>query len=589
MQYAETFGQCFAEVNLSLLMGLCMKSSEQDQLDWKNSMVSTDMQYHEIDGIPMYEERYDEVLSFHAPGLAPVRKGERWFHITPGGKKAYSSDFDRAFGYYYGLAAVTDHGKWFHINPDGNPAYRDRFKWTGNFQENLCVVMDTEGYFYHIDSFGKRIYDEKYRYAGDFHEGAAAVQGDNGLFFHITKEGLKLNSSTFLEAGAFHKGFATVRDDKGWFHCNREGGEAYSERYYSVEPFYNGLAKVTCFNGEIRRINETGRTANSISPSFADPFMRISHDLVGYWKSFLLGKAIEAGIFELLPGDLDKISKGSSMPNEVIMLIMQALQERKYVERHGDIWTLAGEFGKLSSSEKFSLRAVSDHWLNQMLPYWLSFLNKGWNNPVQSDGFTHLMPDSINSSELTSSYEDAMTAYAVHDYKGIANKVDFCVHKRIIDAGGGEGYLCKLIASECPESEIYLMEAPAVIKSNELHGPYPKNVKLIAFDLFSSWNVMADAVILAKILHDWSDENAEIILRRSRETMMAGGKMYIIEGGFVPVSGKNGLLSLHLYLVNKGKERSNEEIDNLLQATGFRILQLKKLDSGFMVYECEAV
>ena len=224
MQHAEAFGQCSAEVNLSLIMGLCMKSSEQDQLDWKKSTVSMDMRYHEINGIQMYEERYDEVLSFHAPGLAPVRKGERWFHITPGGKKAYAGDFDRTFGYYYGLAAVTDHGKWFHINPDGNPVYSDRFKWAGNFQENLCVVMDTEGYFYHIDSCGKRIYDEKYRYAGDFHEGAAAVQGDDGQFFHITKDGLKLNSSVFLEAGAFHKGFAAVRDDKGWFHCNREGG-----------------------------------------------------------------------------------------------------------------------------------------------------------------------------------------------------------------------------------------------------------------------------------------------------------------------------------------------------------------------------
>ena len=70
---------------------------------------------------------------------------------------------------------------------------------------------------------------------------------------------------------------------------------------------------------------------------------------------------------------------------------------------------------------------------------------------------------------------------------------------------------------------------------------------------------------------------------------MAGGKTYIIEGGFEPGSGKNGLLSLHLYLVNKGKERSSEEIDNLLRAIGFRIRQLKKLDSGFMVYECEAV
>ena len=566
-----------------------MKSGELDHVDWINSKVSEDMKYHEINGISLYKERYDEVLPFHAPGLAPVSNGKRWFHITPTGKKAYNSDFDRVFGFYYGLAAVADQGKWFHINSDGNPAYRDRFKWAGNFQENLCVVMDNEGYFYHIYPNGKRAFKEKYRYAGDFREGVAAVQGEEGQFFHIKKDGIKLNSSIFLEALSFHKGFAIVRDTNGWFHCNREGKEAYGERYYAVEPFYNGLSKVTGFNGEIKRIDETGKTVNIIRPSLASPFMQISNGLVGYWKSFLLGKAIESGIFELLPDTVNGISKGISLPNEIVTLIMQSLQEGGYVERHGDIWALAGDYSKLSSSEKFSLRSVSNHWLLQMMPYWISFMNKEWKNTLQSKSLAPFMQEMHSSLEQIIVYEDAMTAYAEHDYNDIVKRMNLCRHKIIIDAAGGQGHLSKLISSECSDSEIYIMEAPAVNKANKLRGSYPKNVKMIDFDLFSHWNQRADAVILAKVIHDWSDESAEIILKRSREALLVGGRLYIIEGGLEPINGKNGILSLHLYLVNGGKERSREEMERLLQGTGFNILESKKLNSGLIAYECEAV
>jgi hypothetical protein len=547
------------------------------------------MRYHELDGIPMYDQRYDEVLSYHAPGLAPARKGNVWFHITPKGERAYQGKFDRVFGYYYGLAAVSDGGKWFHISPDGRPAYRRRFKWVGNFQENLCTVMDNDNHFYHIDPYGNRIYEENYRYVGDFHEGVAAVQGEDGLFSHITRDGKKLNSSMFLEAGAFHKGYATVSDTRGWFHCNRDGNEMYSERYASVEPFYNGFAKVTGFNQEIKRIDETGLTVHSMSPSLADPLMRISHDLVGYWKSFLLGKALEAGIFELLPADVNTISKYSSIPDEIVLRIMQALQERNYVERRGEIWALAEDYLKLSGEEKSSLKAISNHWLHQVLPYWLFFIDENYHSPKQSYRLTQSSPAPGKLQEFTISMEDAMTAYASHDYKEVVGAADLCRHKIIIDAGGGQGYLSTLIASVCRESEIYLMEASAVNKANILFGSFPDNVKPVEFDLLSSWKVRANAVVLAKILHDWDDSHAGIILKRAREALLPDGRIYIIESGFDPASGKNGLLSLHLYLVSKGKERSGEEMKSLLQTAGFRIVRCNGLDFGLRIYACEAV
>lgn len=566
-----------------------LENKEIKESSWRDSTVSVNRRYHELHGTPMYKERYDEVLSFHAPGLAPARNGNAWFHITLNGKRAYNGNFDRVFGYYDGLAAVENGVKWFHISPDGAPAYRSRFKWVGNFQERLCVVMDENGYFFHINLSGNRIYEDNYSYAGDFHEGVSAVQSKDGFFFHIMANGKKLNSSTFLEAGAFHKGYATVRDRRGWFHCNRDGKEIYNKRYASLEPFYNGFAKATGFNGQIERIDEVGRTVNVLSSSTSEPLMRFSHDLVGYWKSFLLGKAIEAGIFEILPADINTISKRCSIPNEMVLRIMQALQERNYAEKRGKIWILTEDYIKLFNEDKSRLKVVSKHWLHQILPYWLSFLNDNDKSSNSTTRTTHTISEIDNDQEFTIAMEDAMTSYGVHDYKGMLNDIDFCQHKIIIDAGGGQGYLSKIIAAECQESEIYLLEAPYVNKLNELFGSFPKNVKPVEFNLFARWGVRANAIILAKILHDWSDYEAGIILKRAKEALLPGGRVYIVEGAFDPSTGKNGLLSLHLYIFNKGKERSEEEMEALLLESGFHICKSKELSSGLKVYECESV
>jgi len=77
-------------------------------------------------------------------------------------------------------------------------------------------------------------------------------------------DGSDLNGNYFLNLGVFHKGFATAKDENGWFHINKEGTAAYSERYWSMEPFYNVLALVAVFRGNRIIINEVGKKACEI-------------------------------------------------------------------------------------------------------------------------------------------------------------------------------------------------------------------------------------------------------------------------------------------------------------------------------------
>jgi hypothetical protein len=234
---------------------------------WQCSRVSPDGTHHENSEGPIYAHRFQQVLSFHPPGLAPAKEYGRWFHIRPDGTPAYSKAFDQVFGFYQGRAAVEENGKWFHVLTNGDEAYESRFSWCGNFQQGLCVVRDLDGFYYHIGLNGREAYPERYLYVGDFSEGIAVAKRKDGLCFHIRADGSPLTDRSYVELGAYHKGCATARDSFGWFHLDKVGNQLYEQRYSFVEPFYNGLALCTKMNGEVVRVNTDGEEVETIKPT----------------------------------------------------------------------------------------------------------------------------------------------------------------------------------------------------------------------------------------------------------------------------------------------------------------------------------
>ena len=72
----------------------------------------------------------------------------------------------------------------------------------------------------------------------------------------------------------------------------------YHRRFQAVEPFYNGQARVQCWNGSWQVINELAETVFEIaSAREVDAFAAVSADLVGFWKTHTLCAAVELGLF----------------------------------------------------------------------------------------------------------------------------------------------------------------------------------------------------------------------------------------------------------------------------------------------------
>jgi|GEM_PF-1128216 len=228
--------------------------------DWRCAIVAAGHSHHVMDGQPLYDERFDEVLKFHAPGLAPVRRGTEAWHIQLSGKPAYTRRFRRTFGFYEDRAAVISEEGWHHIRPDGESLYPERYAWCGNYQGGFCTVRDGEGFYRHLDRGGRPAYPERWRYAGDFRDGLAVVQGSDGRSTHIDAAGHLVHARWFLDLDVFHKGFARARDEAGWMHVDEGGRPIYPHRFAMVEPFYNGQARVQRLDGALEVINEDGTT-----------------------------------------------------------------------------------------------------------------------------------------------------------------------------------------------------------------------------------------------------------------------------------------------------------------------------------------
>jgi len=233
-------------------------------MNWEDIKVSADNTYFLFDEKLVFNKKFIEALKFHFPGIAPVKDESGAYHINASGEPIYSERYARTFGFYCGRAAVTGGSGWFHIDENGKRGYPQNYDWTGNYQENLCVVRDFDGSYFHIDSCGNGIYRDKYLYCGDFKDGFACVKLQNGLFKHIDRGGVFINGGEFKDLGVFHKKFATAKDKDGWFHIDINGEQLYARRFASVEPFYNGQAKAERFDGLLEVIDETGSTVLKI-------------------------------------------------------------------------------------------------------------------------------------------------------------------------------------------------------------------------------------------------------------------------------------------------------------------------------------
>ncbi len=541
---------------------------------------------HHLDGQgrPMYAERFDEVLKFHPPGLAPVlRAGVAW-HIREDGRPAYERRFLRTFGFYEGRAAVESEDGWHHIDVCGRDAYAERHAWCGNFQQARCPVRGDDGLYFHIGPDGVAIYGARWRYAGDYRDDVAVVQAEDGLSTHIDLHGGLLHGRWFVDLDVFHKGYARARDNDGWMHVDQTGRPIYARRFAVVEPFYNGQARVECFDGSLEVIDESGQKLVELRPARRSDFSSLSADLVGFWKTQSIATAVRLGVIDALPASSEHIARQCGLRTDASARLLRALGELGLTRREGACWYLSARGELLRSSHPMTLADAAVEYADRFSDMWRQLpeaLREGaaWQAP---DVFGAVAQDRAQHA----AHHRMLRSYARHDYVNLVPYLGLRGDERIVDAGGGLGVLAEMVGACHPDAEVTVLERADVVR---LASATSNRVRWLEGDLFKPWPIQADVVLMARVLHDWDDEAALQILLRARDAVRPGGRIFVIEMLLHESQMSGALCDLHLLAVTGGRERSQSAFEVLLSRAGFRVVQLRTLPALPSIIVAEAV
>lgn len=158
----------------------------------------------------------------------------------------------------------------------------------------------------------------------------------------------------------------------------------------------------------------------------------------------------------------------------------------------------------------------------------------------------------------------------------VVENLDFDGAKTIVDVGGGSGALIADILTRRPGTAGVLLDLPEAVAEGEqrMAGEgLADRVTCVPGSFFDPVPQGGDAYLLARVLHNWGDEDALRILGRVREAMPSHGRLYVLDRLVPEVSGPHPgkTADLVMLVVLGGRDRTRTEYTELLAAAGFTL------------------
>ncbi len=187
-------------------------------------------------------------------------------------------------------------------------------------------------------------------------------------------------------------------------------------------------------------------------------------------------------------------------------------------------------------------------------------------------------------------FHDAMTSLSAGAVAAVIKAYDFSGINKLVDVGGGHGFLLASVLSKYPNIKGILYDAPEVVTGARevlaAHGVADR-CEAVGGDFLKSVPTGGDAYIMKHIIHDWNDEDCLKILNHCRAGMAAGGKVLIVEMVIpernVPAISK--FLDLQMLVFLTGCERTESEYRALLDTAGFELTRIVPTPSAYSVIE----
>lgn len=305
--------------------------------------------------------------------------------------------------------------------------------------------------------------------------------------------------------------------------------------------------------------------------------------LTAFRRSKTMFAAVELGIFDALaagPKSLQSLAEELRADSEALRRLLDACVGLSLLQRVG------GEYQNTPSAAAY-LCQESPHRLTGYINYSNGVMWKlwshledavregthrwqqayGWDGPI----FSHFFRDENAKREFLM----GMHGFGVISSPQVVQAFDLSGFRRLADLGGATGHLAIAACRRYPGLRAVVHDLPEALPlAREIVGEsgLGDRIELVGGDFFVDPLPEADLYAVGRILHDWSREKVDRLLRRMHEHLPPGGAVLIAEK--LLWEDRAGptwaqMQDLNMLTCTEGKERSLSEYNELLQHAGF--------------------
>jgi hypothetical protein len=296
-----------------------------------------------------------------------------------------------------------------------------------------------------------------------------------------------------------------------------------------------------------------------------------------HWKYIAVSTACKLNLFDHLqePKTSKQLANELSLNEDKLLILLDALHNANFLEKNSNLYKVNSLSEFLTENNPESLKYACLNWSGEHLTAWqhLDFsikTGKSSFEEIYKKPFFEYLND---NPEKLHAYHKAMYQYAKDDYKMLPDVIDFSKHKSLMDVGGGYGALIEIIKKKNPNLECILFDLPKVIENVSI-----PTVKKICGSFFDKVPNQSEAIILSRVLHDWNDEKATLILRNCFEALPNNGTLYVIENCSDKIKIDLSLLSLNMTAICESYERTSTQYILLCENVCFQFDIEKRLN-----------
>jgi hypothetical protein len=124
----------------------------------------------------------------------------------------------------------------------------------------------------------------------------------------------------------------------------------------------------------------------------------------------------------------------------------------------------------------------------------------------------------------------AMAGLQTGNFMALAEKFDFSRYRTVVDVGGANGHLARILAGRHPHLSVTVFDLPPVIPvvRRETAG-LGERIQPVAGDFFTDPLPAGEVVLMGNVLHDWNEPKKKQLIRKAFDALPAGGALIAIE------------------------------------------------------------